>query len=165
MLLLLTVSVFSKLTYAQCEKEKEEADKWNRVLKNKSTEYARSMHRESKSIYLDCIRQPRVKEKPPASPNLSKSPISQTQQSRKNKYYSAPRQSNSHITVSDYTNFKGKKKRAWGLYFNESAECLSNKSNMKMFVACAKVRKQNLKAFNARWNNQTQELMPLLENW
>jgi hypothetical protein len=35
---------------------------------------------------------------------------------------------------------------------------------MNVFVACAKVRKQNLKIFNTSWNNQTQELMPFLDN-
>ena len=68
------------------------------------------------------------------------------------------------VTVSNYTNFKGNKKRVWYLYFIESDECLSNKNDMKIFVVCGKVRKQNLKTFSARWNNQTQELMPFLDN-
>jgi hypothetical protein len=69
-----------------------------------------------------------------------------------------------HITVSDYSNFKGKKKQAWYAYFAESQECLSNSNDMPIFVACAKIRKQNLKQFNARWNEQTEELMPLLDS-
>jgi hypothetical protein len=69
-----------------------------------------------------------------------------------------------HVVVSDYSNFKGKKKQAWYAYFTESQECLSNSNNMPIFVACAKVRKQHLKQFNARWNEQTEELMPLLDN-
>jgi hypothetical protein len=52
-----------------------------------------------------------------------------------------------HVSVSDYSNFKGKKKQAWYAYFTESQACLSNSNNMPIFVVCAKVRKQHLKQF------------------
>jgi len=158
---MLALSVFSRLAYSQCELEKEQVDKWNNILKNRATERARNRHREAKSAFLDCLRQP-TEEK--VQKKSSTHASSKTRDTTKTQYkFSLPKNS-SHVTVSDYTNFKGKKKLAWGLYFNESDKCLSNKNDMKIFVACAKVRKQNLKIFNARWNNQTQELMPFLHN-
>jgi hypothetical protein len=155
------MSVFSKLAYSQCEEEKEEADRWNKFLKYKVTERARSKHREAKETFLDCLRQP-TEEVQTKSTTSSSTKSRKT--TKKTKYKYSPSKSPSHVTVSDYTNFKGKKKRAWSLYFTESVVCLNNKNDMKIFVSCAKVRKQNLKTFNARWNNQTQELMPFLDN-
>jgi hypothetical protein len=155
------MSVFSKLAYSQCEVEKEEVDRWNKILKYKVTDRARNKHREAKSGFLDCLRQPTdEKVKTKSSTHSSR----KTRKTSKTKYKFSPHKSSSHVTVSDYTNFEGKKKLAWTLYFTESVECLSNKNDMKIFVACAKVRKQNLKKFNARWNNQIQKLMPFVDN-
>ena len=157
---LFVMSFFSRLAYSQCEEEKEEADRWNKLLKYKVTERARNGHREAKERFLDCLRKPteEVKTKLPKISNTK------SRKTTKTKYKFSLRKSSSHVTVSDYTNFKGKKKLSWNLYFIESDKCLNNKNDMKTFVACAKVRKQNLKTFNTRWNNQTQELMPLLDN-
>lgn len=160
MILILALSVFSRLAYSQCEPEEEQVDKWNKRLKYKVTEIARNKHREAKKVFLDCLRQP-TEEVQTKSPTISST---KTRKTTKTKYKFSPHKSANHVTVSDYTNLKGKKKQAWNLYFIESTECLSNKNDMNIFVACAKVRKQNLKNFNARWNNQTQELMPFLDN-
>ncbi len=156
------MSVFSQLAYSQCEPEKKLVDKWNSILKNRVTELARNKHREAKSDFLDCLRQPTEEAK--VKKTSPKHSSSKARKITKPKYKFSPRKSSGHLIVSDYTNFKGKKKIAWYRYFKESVECLSNKSDMKIFVACSKVRKQNLKTFNARWNNQTQELMPFLDN-
>jgi N-acetylmuramoyl-L-alanine amidase CwlA len=156
MMLMLVLTIFSGFTYSQCEPEKEQADRWNKILKSKVSERARNKHRKAKKEFLDCLRQPTE-----IIPTKSKT---KTSKPTKTKYTFSPGKSSSHVTVSDYTDFKGKKKLAWNLYFVESDKCLSNKNDMKIFVACAKVRKQNLKTFNARWNKQTQELMPLLDN-
>lgn len=158
---MLLMTVFSQGVYSKCEFEKKRVDRYNSMLKNKATESARNGHRAAKSAYLDCLRRP-TEEK--AQTKSSTHSSSQTPGTSKTKYKLSPPKSSGHVTVSDYSNFKGKKKQAWALYFTESVECLSNKNDMKIFVACAKVRKQHLKIFNARWNNQTQELMPLLDN-
>ncbi|WP_226991254.1 hypothetical protein [Paraglaciecola psychrophila] len=160
MILILVMSVFSRLAYSQCELEEEQVDVWNKLLKYKVTERARNKHREAKKVFLDCLRQP-TKEVQTKSPTIS---TTKTRKTTKTKYKFSPHKSSNHVTVSDYTNFKGKKKQAWNLYFIESIECLTNKNDMKIFVACANVRKRKLKTFNARWNNQTQELMPFLDN-
>jgi hypothetical protein len=157
---MLVLAIFSGFTYSQCEPEKEQVDRWNKLLKNKVSERARNKHREAKKEFLDCLRQS-TEVTPKKSATHSKTKASK---STKTKYKFSPHKSASHVTVSDYTNFKGKKKHAWNFYFVESTKCLSNKNDMKIFVACAKVRKQNLKTFNTRWNNQTQELMPVLDN-
>ncbi|WP_339724649.1 hypothetical protein [uncultured Paraglaciecola sp.] len=159
-IILLLLSAFSRLAYSQCEVEKKQVDNWNKVLKNKVTEWARKKHRVAKKEFLDCLRQPN-KESPTQSP-IRSSPSKPAPS--KPEYKFAPIKSAKHVTVSDYANFKGKKKLAWSHYFKESDECLSNKNDMKLFVACAKVRKQQLKTFNSRWNDQTQALMPLLDN-
>jgi hypothetical protein len=154
------MSVFSRLAYSQCEREEEQVDVWNKLLKYKVTERARNKHREAKKAFLDCLRQP-TEDVQTKSPTISST---KTRKITKTKYKFSPHKSSNHVTVSDYTNFKGKKKQAWNLYFIESTECLSNKNDMNIFVACATVRKQNLKTFNTSWNNQTQELMPFLDN-
>jgi hypothetical protein len=160
MVLILVMSIFSRLAYSQCELEEEQVDRWNKALKYKVTERARNKHREAKKVFLDCLRQP-TKGVQKKSAIIS---TTKTRKATKTTYKFSPHKSSNHITVSDYTNFKGKKKQAWNLYFIESAKCLSNKNDMKIFVACAKVRKRKLKTFNARWSNQTQELMPFLDN-
>jgi hypothetical protein len=157
---MLVLTVFSKVAYSQCELEKAQVDRWNKTLKNKVTERARNKHREAKKEFLSCLRQS-VNAAPKKSSTSSNTKVRKT---TKTKYQFAPRKSASHVTVSDYSNFKGKKKLAWSHYFKESEQCLDNKNDMTIFVACAKVRKQNLKIFNARWNDQTLELMPLLDN-
>ena len=154
------MSVFSRLAYSQCEPEEEQVDVWNKLLKYKVTERARNKHREAKKVFFFCLRQP-TEEVQTKSPTISST---KTRKTTKTKYKFSPHTSSNHVTVSDYTNLKGKKKQAWNLYFIESIECLTNKNDMKIFVACANVRKRKLKTFNARWNNQTQELMPFLDN-
>ena len=154
------MTAFSRVALSQCDIEQKQVDRWNSILKNKGTERARSKHREAKKAFLDCLRLP-TEAVQTKSPSISST---KTPKTTKTKYKFAPRKNSSHVTVSDYANFKGKKKLAWSLYFKEPVECLSNKTDMKIFVACAKFRKQNLKTFNSRWNNQTQELMPLLDN-
>lgn len=160
LILVLVVILFSASAQSQCEDEKKRADKWNDSLRHKVTEFARKQHRKAKTDFLECLRQPESQETTQSSTLRSK-----TKKSPKRTYVYQPNrhEQTSHVTVSDYTNFKGEKKLAWNNYFQESDECLSNNSNMKIFVDCAKVRKQQLKLFNARWNEQTKELMPLLD--
>ena len=145
---------------SQCKIEKKRADKWNQILKHKVTENARKQHRKAKNEFLECLRKPVVKEIKTSLPSSSDNKKHATTIPR---YVRKRHNQTQHITVSDYTNFKGKKKLAWNEYFQESKECLANSNNMKVFVACAKIRKQNLKQFNARWNDQTEELRPLLD--
>lgn len=158
---MVVVLILSSATSAQsqCEAEKKHADKWNKILKYKVTERAREQHRKAKKEFLECLRRPVEAETKTSSQRLkAKKPSITLPQ-----YIPKPHKHTKHVTVSDYTNFKGKKKQAWYEYFQESQECLANSNDMKIFVACAKVRKQQLKQFNARWNDKTEELMPLLD--
>lgn len=160
--LMVAAVIFSCVSAAQsqCEIEKQRADKWNQILKYKVSEMARAQHRKAKKEFLECLRKPVEAETKTSLPIPSddKKPSSIPP-----KYVPKRHKQTNHVTVSDYANFKGKKKQAWYEYFQESQECLVNSNNMKIFVACAKIRKQHLKQFNARWNDQTEELMPLLD--
>jgi hypothetical protein len=159
-ILILAIIVFSSEAHSQCELEKERADKWNDRLKHKVTEWARENHRKAKQDFLDCLREPIDEPETSLSQNTDNEHSYLTVPSHNPKRYKP----SNHMIVSNYTNFKGKKKIAWNAYFTESQECLSNSNDMPIFVACAKVRKQSLKQFNARWNEQTEELMPLLDS-
>lgn len=164
--MILAVITFSGSAYGQCEAEKREVDRWNAYLKKKVTEWAREKHRLVKQEFLDCLRMP--EEKPKNKLNTSNKPPTnvktKTFKPSKKRYSFSSRNKNNHIKVSDYANFKGKKKLAWNQYFQESGKCASSNQDMQVFVACAKIRKQNLKAFNARWDHVTQKLKPLLDS-
>ncbi len=159
-MLIVAVVVFSSAAHGQCEMEKERVDRLNDSLKHQVTERARERHRIAKQDFLDCLRKP-AEVPQTLSPHVSEYEKPYTTSPN---YVPKRHKQTRNVTVSDYSNFNGKKKQAWYAYFTESQACLSNSNNMPIFVACAKVRKQHLKQFNARWNEQTEELMPLLDS-
>ncbi|MCF2949180.1 hypothetical protein L0668_13755 [Paraglaciecola aquimarina] len=163
---------------AQCDTEKQKVDRWNDVLKYKVSERARDKHRAVKQEFLDCLlakNKPAKKSKKAASSSPSTSTNSskkhkthpkslsktQTISRYKTKSYKAKNYAKTeHVMVSNYVDFKGKKKQAWNIYFKESAECMENSGDMAVFVKCAKIRKQNLKEFESKWDHQVQQLVP-----
>jgi hypothetical protein len=156
---LLFISLFSGIAHGQCEGEKQEADKWNAVLKNKVSEWARDHHRQAKRVFLDCLR----KQNKIVSQSPTSSPVSIIPNKRQYTNRFKRRYKTENVRVSDYTNFTGKKKSRWYTYFSDSPQCRHNSGNMQVFVACAKVRKHSLDRFNRRWNDITQQLNPLLD--
>jgi hypothetical protein len=118
---------------------------------------ARDRHRDAKQEFLDCLRKPdnKPKNKIFTDEKQQKNTRIKAYKPTKSRHSVSSHKKTSHITVTDYTNFKGKKKLAWNDYFQESGMCMSSNQDMQIFVACAKIRKQNLKAFNARWEHKT----------
>lgn len=140
---------------AKCDTEKQHVDKWNDILRNKVSERARDNHRTAKQVFLDCLL---AKNK--ITKKSNKAVLTSPTKKLKTQPYKAKSHSKTkNVTVTNYVNYKGKKKDAWHLYFKESPECMKNSGDMSVFVKCAKIRKQSLKQFESRWNNQTQKLV------
>lgn len=155
--LLVLALPFSTLATENCIQEKEQADYWNLQLKHKVTERKRTKHREAKKIFLECIRQ----EKQRASQKPKDTAIINRSQRRKHKTRIPTPTAN--VNVSDFTGFNGKKKQAWNAFYRESKECAKNRSDMNLFVQCAKVRKKHLTEFNRRWDEQSGRLKSILQ--
>ncbi|MEP0177776.1 MAG: hypothetical protein ABJH28_02880 [Paraglaciecola sp.] len=158
----MVIFIFSSLAHSQgkCKQEKQQVDHWNSQLKYKVTEHARNKHRAAKADYLVCLRQVEPVQSKKSNAKVTDSTNITNLPDFKTKTKSTAMKS---VTVSRYVNFKGKKKAAWQQYFIEPTKCLENRSDMSVFVKCAKLRKHELKRFNARWDANTQTLKPLLE--
>ena len=163
MSVLIVFVVTSADVSAKCDYEKERADYWNKKLKEKVTERRRERHREAKNEFLACLRDDKNDEQSNSSANsIYFSDSRQSSVYRSSSSYQQKRYPQTmNVQISNYANFDGKKKLAWQRYFKESPQCLYNSGNMKVFVACSKIRKRELKAFNARWNEKTGQVNPV----
>lgn len=152
----------------KCAEEKEEADYWNRLMRERVTEMRRTNHRQAKADFLDCLG-----EDDSATSKKPQVKVYRGRQSdarnmiRQNVRRSAPRKGYTQdIFVSSYHNFEGAKRKAWSQFFKEPQECMNNDGNMNMFVKCTNERKYYLEQFNQRWDEKTQSLAsPLSKSW
>lgn len=135
-----------------CQKEKDQVDYWNSLLKQRATEQRRDRHRTAKEAFLLCLGN-----------NTSKQATEQrrevtTEAIRVSPPRQAPVRRSTNARVSSYHNFKGAKRIAWEAYFKESKHCINNKGNMSIFVQCSEQRKLALQYFNQLWDESAQKL-------
>jgi hypothetical protein len=169
--------IFSQALYAEesCQKEKDRVDYWNDVLKNRSTERGRDGHREAKKDFLECLREdtenqktnntiaPKVYSTQITPTRSNNSVSSKSRNKNQSSTYSRRLVPTKNIRVQEFAAFKGVKLNRWREFFIESEICQTNRGDMSLFVKCAEERKRHLTAFNLRWNDNTQNLKPLLE--
>lgn len=169
---LIIASIFiQNMAIAQmaCEKEKDEVDRWNRILKNNVTETARDKHRDAKERFLKCLHdqriQPEITKPKDAKPEQKKysSIKKNSPTTRKTVQSKKPIQYGTNTVTTAYTHYRGEKLKAWHGFFQESPECKNNSGDMGVFVKCSAMRKEQLAIFERRWDDSQQRLRPLLD--
>lgn len=159
--LLLSINVSARPD--RCVKERKAVDYIQERMRNGYSigEYLRDRERIAKAEYLKCMRDPNVANllQMKTAELTAKLESKPKRKSTKNIYKRpAVKVKPMGARSSGYHNYKGVKLAAWSKFFSEPEECIALEGDMKLFVKCAKNRKEVKRLFDSRWDDKREVL-------